>query len=154
MVGVGILLSGCTGGQIGVEPTTHVADVQNGTKLQFAVGTANYNGAQYLNTVVTYRQANGLSATLDNTPLITGPAGFTIPALSPPTNNVDIGTNRISGTAPVQPGTAATPSTFGTSGGAYAYGFAPANATTTGNPNYPGNVNGANNTNRLGAFVS
>ena len=151
LVGAGILLSGCTGGQIGVEPTTQVADVQNGTKLQFAVGTANFGGAVYFNTVVTFRQANGLSATLDNTPAITGPTGFLIPATATPAGNVDAGTNHITGTAPVQPGTAATPSTFGTSGGAYAYGFAPANATTAGNPNYPGNAAGVGTGNALGA---
>lgn len=150
-IGVGILLSGCTSGRIGVEPTTQVADVQNGTKLQFAVGTANFGGTIDLNTVVTYRQANGLAGTLDNTPVITGPAGFVVPAGSPPANNVDDSTNHISGMPPVQPGTSATPSTFGTSGGAYAYGFAPANATTSGNPNYPGNAAGAGFGNALQA---
>lgn len=150
-IGAGILLSGCTSGRIGVEPPTQVADVQNGTKLQFAVGTANFGGTIDLNTVVTYRQANGLAGTLDNTPVITGPAGFVVPAGAPPAGNIDAGTNHISGVPPVQPGTAATPATFGTSGGAFAYGFAPANATTSGNPNYPGNAAGAGFGNALGA---
>ncbi|HEY0382706.1 MAG TPA: hypothetical protein VGC72_10940, partial [Candidatus Elarobacter sp.] len=77
-----VALTACTGGQIGVEPPTQVADVQGTTTLQFTVGTARYalTGATYLNTLVTYRQPNGLSGTLYNTPLITGPAGMVVPA--------------------------------------------------------------------------
>ncbi|MDB5092229.1 MAG: Amylase [Candidatus Eremiobacteraeota bacterium] len=129
---VGIaLLAGCTSGQLGVEPTTQVADVQNGTVLQFAVGTANFAGTVYLNTLETYRQANGLSATLYNTPSITGPAGFVV-ASPAPTTNTDFGTNHISGTAPTQPGTTAVVTTFGQTGGAFGYGFAPDNSNTAG----------------------
>jgi hypothetical protein len=52
---------------------------------------------------------------------------------------VDAGTNHISGTpqvAPTNPPQATTPSTFSTSGGAFEYGFAPQNSTTTGAASY------------------
>jgi hypothetical protein len=81
-----------------------------------------------------------LSAVLVDTPTITGPAGFTVPAVT--SAGTYAGTNHISGTpqtAP-SPGVAAPPSgTFGQSGGAFSYGFAPLNSTTTGSANYPGN---------------
>lgn len=149
IVGVGILLSGCTSGQVGVEPTVTPVNVQSTTTLEFAVGTANYAGAVYFNTVETFRQAGGLSATLVNTPVITGPAGFVVPSVA--SAGTDAGTNHISGHAPVLPGTSAPATTFGTSGGAFAYGFAPANVTTAGNPNYPGNGAGTPTGNALGA---
>jgi len=53
---------------------------------------------------------------------------FAVPAGAAPTGNVDDGKSTISGTPQVQPGTAATPSTFGTGGGAFSYGFAPVNS--------------------------
>ncbi len=131
--GVGIaLLAGCTSGQLGTEPPTQVADVQNGTSLQFAVGTANFAGTVYFNTLETFRQANGLSATLYNTPVITGPAGFVVTAPPAKSNNTDVGTNHISGTPPTQPGTTAVVTTFAQTGGAFAYGFAPDNSNTAG----------------------
>jgi hypothetical protein len=139
------ILAACTGGQSAIEPPSTGADVQNTSSLQFRVGTANYQGTTYLNTVVTFRQPNGLSATLFNTPTITGPPGFVVagcPAASngavPPVTTAcsDNGTNHISGTPPTQPGTAAVITTFNQSGGAFAYGFAPANATTGGGANY------------------
>lgn len=135
--GVGIaLLAGCTSGQLGNEPATQVADVQNGTALQFAVGTANFAGTVYFNTLETFRQANGLSATLYNTPTITGPAGFVVTSPPAPASNTDVGTNHISGTPPTQPGTTAVVTTFGQSGGAFAYGFAPDNSNTAGSATF------------------
>jgi hypothetical protein len=135
------LLAGCTSGQLGVEPPVHQADVANGTALQFAVGTARFaTGSVYLNTVVTYRQANGLSGTLYNTPSIAGPAGFVVPnnaITAGPPPLTDIGTNTILATPPTQPGTTAVVTTFGQSGGAFAYGFAPANSNEGGTANYP-----------------
>jgi hypothetical protein len=152
-VGAGILLSGCTGGQIGVEPTTHVADVQNTTQVQFRVGTARFaDGNTYLNTLVTYRQTGGLSATLYNTPVIAGPAGFTVPSNAITTAapaDTDVGTSSITGTPPTQPGTTAVSTTFNQSGGAFAYGFAPANSTTAGAANYPKLSPGAGANNAL-----
>lgn len=137
------ILAACTGGQAGVEPPAKAADVQNTTSLQFRVGTARHaTGAVYLNTLVTYRQANGLSAVLYDTPTITGPAGFTVPAAQTTSTTVgsqpgtDAGTNHISGTPPTQPGTTAVATTFNQTGGAFVYGFAPANSTTGGTANY------------------
>jgi hypothetical protein len=55
---------------------------------------------------------------------------------------VDAGTNHISGTAQVVPNNPApppaTPTTFNQSGGAFSYGFAPFNSSTTGAAVYPG----------------
>jgi hypothetical protein len=133
---VGIaLLAGCTSGQLGAEPTTQVVNVQNTTVLQFAVGTANFAGTVYLNTLETFRQTNGLSATLYNTPSITGPAGFVV-ASPAPTTNTDFGTNHISGTPPTQPGTTAIVTTFNQTGGAFGYGFAPDNSNTAGSATF------------------
>ena len=131
------ILSACTGGQSHIEPPFTAVNPQTQSSLQFRVGTANYQGTTYLNTVVTFRQPNGLSATLFNTPTITGPAGF-VNTASAAVAGVDSGTNpgRISGTPPTQPGTAAVATTFGQTGGAFAFGFAPANSTTGGAANY------------------
>jgi len=129
------ILSACTSGQSAVQVPSNAIDVQNTSTLQFRVGTANYQGTTYLNTVVTFRQPNGLSATLFNTPTITGPAGFVVPAIAGATNT-DTGTNHLSGTPPTQPGTVAVVTTFAQTGGAFAYGFAPANSATTGAANY------------------
>ncbi len=80
----GVLLGGCGGGggngAKGIPPISSVNPVTTGT-LEFAVGTANiYGTATGLNVVSTYRQANGLSNVLVDTPTITGP--FTVPAAS------------------------------------------------------------------------
>lgn len=140
------ILSACTGGQSAIEPPFNAAPVQTQSSLQFRVGTANYQGTTYLNTVVTFRQPNGLSATLFNTPTITGPAGFVVAGCPAASNGaapvasvvpcVDNGTNTISGTPPTQPGTAMTVTSFNQTGGAFSYGFAPANSTTAGTANY------------------
>jgi hypothetical protein len=151
VLALAVSLSACTGGQIGAEPPTQVVDVQNTTTLGFAVGTARFasTGGTYLNTLVTYRQPNGLSGTLYNTPQITGPAGFVVPAAG--SAGTDAGTNHISGTPPTQPGVTAVATTFNQSGGAFAYGFAPENSNTLGTANYPGSTNGAATGNALGA---
>jgi hypothetical protein len=144
---VGIaLLTACTSGQSAIEPPSTQVNVQATTVLQFRVGTARYaNGNVYLNTLTTYRQPNGLSGTLYNSPTITGPAGFVVPAAG--SAGTDAGTNHISSTPPTQPGTPAVATTFGQTGGVFAYGFAPANSTTTGNANYAqfGGFGAANN---------
>jgi hypothetical protein len=128
------ILSACTGGQSAIEPPFTAVNPQTQSSLQFRVGTANYQGTTWLNTVVTFRQPNGLSATLYNTPTITGPAGFAVPNVA--AAGVDATTASISGTQPTQPGIAAVATTFGQTGGAFAYGFAPANSTTAGAANY------------------
>lgn len=126
-----VTLGGCsTSGNTGVPPSQQQADLSQ-NRLQFAVGTANIAGTLGLNTVVTYRQPNGLDGTLLNTPTITGPAGFVVTAPAAQAGN-DAGTNHISGSPLPLVGIAAAPSTFGTSGGAFAYGFQPDNSTTGG----------------------
>jgi len=126
------MLAACTGGQSGILPIYTSDNIAAKSKLQFAVGTANYAGTPALNTVVTFRQANGLSATLLNSPTIVGPAGFTVPTVS--TAGVDGGTASLSSTPQVIPGTLSTVprTTFNQSGGVFGYGFAPLNSTTGG----------------------
>ena len=137
------ILAACTGGQSGIEPPATTVNVQNTTVLQFRVGTARYGATAtpLLNTLVTYRQANGLSGTLYNSPTITLPAGPLVPAAG--SAGTDAGTNHISSTPPTQPGTTALVTTFGQSGGVFAYGFANANSTTSGAANYAQFVGGA-----------
>lgn len=137
------ILAACTGGQSGIQPPSTPVNVQNTTVLQFRVGTARYGltATPLLNTLVTYRQANGLSGTLFNSPTITLPAGPLVPAAG--SAGTDAGTNHISSTPPVQPGLPALATTFAQSGGAYAYGFANANSTTAGAANYAQFVGGA-----------
>jgi hypothetical protein len=133
------ILAACTGGQSGIEPPSTPVNIQNTTSLQFRVGTYRTSGGSvFLNTVVTYRQQNGLSGTLDNTPTITAPAGFVVPSVA--AAGTDAGTNHISGTPPTQPGVTAVATTFAQVGGAYAYGFAPANNNINALPNYINNL--------------
>jgi hypothetical protein len=139
------ILAACTSGQSGIEPPSTAVNVQNTTALQFRVGTARVGASTFLNTLVTYRQTNGLAGTLVNTPTITGPAGFVVPPAA--AAGTDAGTNHISATPPTQPGTPAVATTFNQSGGAYEYGFAPANANTGGGANYPTNLTLGNLTN-------
>ena len=115
-------LSACTSGQPAIVPPSTAVNLAATAKLQFAVGTANIAGTTGLNTVVTFRQPNGLSATLVNTPTITGPATFAVPG-----SGLDTGTNTISGSPQLAAGLVSTKTTFGQSGGAFAYGFAPLN---------------------------
>lgn len=131
-------LAACTQGT-SVTPTVTQANL-NANTLQFAVGTANIGsvgaaGTVGLNTVSTFRQPNGNSAVLVDTPTITVPAGFVIPAAG----GVNAGTNTMTGT----PQTFATPAppadTFGQSNGVFSYGIEPFNATSTGGARYAGN---------------
>jgi hypothetical protein len=138
------ILAACTGGQSGIQPPAQVdTTVQSTRALQFRVGTANYRGVVYLNTLATFRQTNGLSGTLFNTPTITGPAGFTVSSFGISTvlaSNTDSGTAHISGTPPTQPGLPAVSTTFNQVGGVFAYGISPANSGTSGQANYPNNT--------------
>ena len=129
-------LAACTGGQSAVQPAQTGPNPQTAGVLQFRVGTANVAGTLGLNTVVTFRSPQGSSAAAVDTPTITGPAGFVVPANAPNAGG-DAGTNHISGS----PQTTKTPiaTTFGTAGGAFAYGFAPANIDQSGAANYPQN---------------
>ncbi len=139
------IAAGCTSGNGALEPPFTSVNLQS-NKLQLAVGVATFSdGTTGLNTVTTFRQPNGLSATLLNTPTLTGP--FTVPAGAPGTQtngtpcagtatNVDAGTNHVTGSPQALPGTVAVCSTFGQAGGVFAYGFAPDNSTTSGAPQY------------------
>ena len=122
------VLPACTSGQSAFEPPRTIANV-GASQLQFQVGTANYNGTLALNTVVSFRQPNGLSALLDDTPVITLPFTNTATAAQA---GVDAGANTISGSPQPPNGVAATPSTFGTAVGAFAYGFLASNSSTSG----------------------
>jgi hypothetical protein len=129
-------IAACSTNGSSVNPSVSQAPIAQ-SKLQFAVGTANIGatGTVGLNTVATFRQDNGLSATLVNTPTITGPAGFVVPVVGSAGN--DGGTNHISGTP--QSFATSPPSTFGQSGGVFSYGFGPFNSDTLGDAFYPGN---------------
>ncbi|HEY4442000.1 MAG TPA: hypothetical protein VGN14_16190 [Candidatus Elarobacter sp.] len=152
-----LALAGCGGGG-GAEPPITKANLAQNT-LQFAAGVATFpDGSHGLNTVATFRQPNGLSATLVNTPTITGP--FTNPAASSTScpgsgfvidlvgraylagfaqfagnfsvagaAGVDAGTNRISGSQQVAPGTSVTCTSLGEGGGVFAYGLSLQNQT-------------------------
>jgi hypothetical protein len=120
-LGIAAALTGCTSGQVGVQPATTVVNPANST-LDFAVGTATLQttGAPVLglNVVETFRQADGLSGALVNTPKITGPYNF----VGEPVNGGNA--NYISGTPP---GGDCSATTFGCTGGAFGYGIAPDN---------------------------
>lgn len=139
----GALVSGCGGGgQAGV-PTVSQGNLASNA-LQLAVGTANIAGTPGINFVTTYRQTNGLSAVGADTPSISGPSGFTVPAgvsgaYGP--GNVDAGTNHITGSPQVNRATTPVNSTFGTFTGAFSYGFVPVNSDQTGTAYFIGNPN-------------
>jgi hypothetical protein len=128
------LAAGCSSGQSAAEPP--VTQVNPASyKAQLAVGIATFSdGSKGLNTVATFRQANGLSGTLLNTPTLTGPAGFTVPKVG--AAGGDGGTNHITGSPQVPPLTSPAATTFGESGGVFAYGFAPENSDTSGAANF------------------
>lgn len=127
------LSSGCTSGQSNSVPGFTSVNL-NTNKAQLAVGVATFvDGSKGLNAVETFRQPNGFSATLANTPSIVGPSGFLVPVGQ---GGTDGGTNHITGSPQVPFGTTAVKSTFGTKGGAFTYGFAPQNSTASGSANY------------------
>jgi hypothetical protein len=157
---LGFTLAGCTSGNSAVQPPFTSIDVATDSTLQFAVGTANINRTAGLNTVVTFRnKKSGLSATLLNSPAIAGPASFvndapagtcsSSGAAGPGGPGTDAGTNLISSTPQTLPGITPVCTTFGQSGGAFGYGFAPANSTTAGAANYPQYSLGAGANNAL-----
>ena len=123
-------LPACTSNQAAVEP--HFTPVNTSTsELQFQVGTATYGANQFLNTVVTFRQPNGLSALLADTPSISLPFTNTAPPLR------SRSTIRASRRSPARPRRstalrAPTTRTFAQTVGAFAYGFLASNSITTG----------------------
>ena len=147
LAGLG-LVAGCTSGNGALEPSFTSVNLNATVKAQIAVGVATFaDGTNGLNVVATLRQKNGESGTLLNTPTITGPSGFVVPAGSVGTKsnagafaecaaNVDAGTNHISGSVQSVVTANATCSTFGQGGGLFGYGFAPENSTTAQSPNF------------------
>jgi len=130
---VAALLAGCSANGSASPPTSVVSNLQANV-LQFAVGTANMgnnSNAIGLNTVATFRQPNGLTATLVNTPTITGPATMVVPACG--TGCIDAATNKMSG-APqnVNPNVANPVTVFTQAGGVFSFGIAPENEGATG----------------------
>jgi hypothetical protein len=144
-----LLLASCgslTSGNSQLPPVTSV-NLSNIGKLQLAVGTAKLaTGTVGLNVVTTFRQANGLSAVLVDTPSITGPSGFIVPTTPTLTagglggSGSDAGTSSI--TSIGQTASLATPSpppdTFGVGGGVFASGLEPFNETEGNSAYYPG----------------
>jgi hypothetical protein len=152
MGAIAFALSGC--GASGGNPATPTQANVASNVLQFAVGTANYSGCgtPSLNVVTTYRQpagsfAPGDSGTLVNTPALTVPAGLAGPAGTAASYDVtstvltgpasgELGADGITATSQ-NPGTT-TVTSFGQSGGAFALGIEPWNATSNGDASPPG----------------
>ena len=137
----GALLAGCAANGNAQTPQSTQTSLQADT-LQLAVGTAQIASLTTgpvtgLDVVATFRQPNGNSAVLVDTPTITGPAGFAVPATGPAT---DAGTSHISG-APqnLNPATQVLGTTFAQSGGVFSFGFGPFNSNVNGTAFYPGN---------------
>jgi hypothetical protein len=137
---IGFALAGC-----GASPNQSVPNqvAISSNTLQFAVGTANlYGTATALNVVATYRQPNGDSGTLVNSPTISLPAA--IPgALSANAGMAGFDACSTAATAPAAGETTAITSTsqapfstavtsFGQSGGVFGIGIEPYNATGQG----------------------
>lgn len=147
-----IALPACTSNQAAVEPSKTIANL-SANELQFQVGTANYAGTTFLNTVVSFRQPNGLSAMLVSTPSIALPFTNTAPATvggaACPACVVvagdDSGKPQITGTQIQNNGVIPTdPRSFPQSVGAFAYGFLASNVSTSGANNstfYPSTSN-------------
>lgn len=152
----GSLLSGCGSGGItngnSYTPSQTPGNTLQSSKIQLAVGTARLpDGTTGLNVVTTFRQSNGLTAALVNTPSITGPAGFKVPTTSFGNGNgdggsgTDAGTNAITAMAQTFQPLPATLSTFGVVGGDFASGLGDFNNdTNTDSPFYPGSASGMN----------
>ncbi|HEX3468607.1 MAG TPA: hypothetical protein VHT05_11060 [Candidatus Elarobacter sp.] len=129
-----IALPACTSNQAAVQPPFTPTTLTT-SKLQFQVGTATYGANVFLNTVVTFRQPNGLSALLDDTPNITLPFTNTAPASAGGVIYAgnDSGKNQITGTVQTNNGATSTdPRTFPQTVGAFSYGFLASNSVTTG----------------------
>ena len=124
-----VLAAGCSSSQSAQVPGQTIVNVA-AYKAQLGVGVATFNnGTTGLNVVATYRQPDGLSGSLVNTPTIVGPVGFAVPAGM---GGVNGGTRRISGSPQVAPLSSPLPTTLGESGGVFGYGLAPDNSTTSG----------------------
>ncbi len=130
---------GCGNGGASEPPVTSL-DPASTSKLQFAVGVAtlSYNNGQSvahgLNTVLTLRQADGLSGTLYNVPQIIGPTSFNVLTSTETGSDVqsagsDFGTNHITWSTLNQPQwTRGTRGQKASTTGAFGYGFCPCNS--------------------------
>lgn len=139
IIGLPLALQACGNGGASEPPVTSL-DPAATSKLQFAVGVATmaYNGgaslAYGLNTVLTLRQADGLSGTLYNVPQILGPSSFNVLTSTETGNDVqsagaDLGTNHITWSTLNQPQwTGQARGIKGSSTGAFGYGFCPCNS--------------------------
>jgi hypothetical protein len=151
-----LALSGCGGSGSSPQPVTAVNPQQG--KLELAVGTANIFGdlggaangsATGLNVVSSFRQVQGqqtvgASATLVNTPSLSGPMTLPAPLVNADsygatilsgTTNAETASSAITATAQPPAGTyPVNPSTFGVSNGVYAAGIEPFNSTVVGGP--------------------
>ncbi|HXW76316.1 MAG TPA: hypothetical protein VEJ20_02805 [Candidatus Eremiobacteraceae bacterium] len=155
------LAAGCGANAISKIPGVTQTNPTSLGKVQFAVGTVNVgfdSNATGLNTVATFRQSNGLSATLLDTPSITGPNGFVNTASNTdPYSAAGITTNYSctygilaaasdSGTASMTSDAQSVAAnyvathTFGRAGSVGGYGMQPFNSTQGGSAYYAGNV--------------
>ncbi|MBV9407710.1 MAG: hypothetical protein JO164_02735 [Candidatus Eremiobacteraeota bacterium] len=154
------LLAGCNAGGLSQTPSVSQANLSTVGRLQLAVGTVNIgtdSNAIGLNVVTTFRQANGLSAVLLDTPTITGPTGFTNTAgaakpydtssdgsnCAPDTVTAgsDSGTNAISGDQQVASNVFVPSHSLGEAALVGAYGIQPFNASEGSTAFYAGNIN-------------
>jgi hypothetical protein len=153
-VGAAFSITACTAGQTGPPNQTAVDPTKNGNgALSFAVGTANVAGKPglSLNVVAMYRQKNGSSAVLLDTPKLTG--AFTLPPFAggpdgaaaqyDANSTADVGPSAVEVAGKFIEGSpqasqignvSTVNSTFGTSGGVFGNGFAPGNYGTSGVP--------------------
>ena len=158
-----VVLAACGGGggpagSGPLEPSVSQANL-GANKLQLAVGVATFgDDSRGLNLVATFRQPNGLAATLVNTPTLTGPftnnapAGSDCPGSSYAAGlggkaylagfaqldgsympagaaGTDAKTHRISGSPQVPPGSNVACTSLGESGGVFEYGLSLQNQT-------------------------
>jgi hypothetical protein len=133
------LLAACGNGGASEPPVTSL-DPAATSKLQFVVGVATmaYNRGQSvaygLNTVLTLRQADGLSGVLYDIPQIIGPTSFDVLTSTQTGNGVqdagsDFGTNHITWSTLNQPQWAGgARGQKASSTGAFGYGFCPCNS--------------------------
>ncbi len=152
-IGAAVSITACTAGQTGPPTQTTVSPVVSGnSKLSLAVGTANIAGQTGLglNVVPLYRQKDGASAVLVDTPKLTGPFKLpTVPGSLGTGGQYDVNSTAATGPSLAeiagkfiegspQSGQIGIPSkvnsTFGTSGGVFGNGFAPGNYGTSGLP--------------------
>ena len=152
----GLLLGGCGGGgngSAGIPKITSTNPAANG-KLVFNVGTANIAGTPGVNVVTYFRTSSGISASLVNTPSISGPSGWLTNAAAgaagagyDPFSTItsdgslggvapaDIAASALTGTPQtVHVGstpTATTTTTFGQSGGVFSQSLSPGNETNS-----------------------